>query len=236
VSCESVHPDGQPCTIPGSHIETHGYQDDRGQWVFWNEAVRRVSSPVMPTPQDITEMMRDVVQPIRLDQGLYHPLSSASASHSANAQEAYPEIVRDVLDILRANPPRTGEWDDWHAETTVPWLHDILEVPRLTLGAVLHTMEHEGLVFRLWNYVGTARSSSQPYVADEFRNLITDQPSQIMPLSPLPANALLNLIYEEATCSEVIQKIIDDHRVEQAGQRRSNRPARIIFRPGPPPT
>jgi len=165
---------------------------------------------------------------------LYNPLSSASASHSVNAKASYPEIVQRVLDILLANPPHTVEWDDWHAITTAQWLrrNGMEDVSVLTLGAVVHTMEHEGLAFRLWNYVGTSKSSSQPYVADEFRYLIVDQKNQIMPRSPLPANAVLNLIYEESSCSEEIKKIIEDCRAEQARQRRANRPERAIF--GPP--
>lgn len=162
---------------------------------------------------------------------LYNPLSSASASHSIKAKAEYPEIVRDVLALLRANPPSMDDWDEWFAITTVPWFDSVLSFKRLTLGAVLHTMEHEGLVFRLWNYVGTAKSSSHPYVADRFRRLIADQKNQIMPLSPSPANAVLTLIYEEASCSEEIKKIIDDHRVEQAGQRRPNRPKRSVTSP-----
>lgn len=163
---------------------------------------------------------------IKRSKYLYHPLSSASASHSTRARATYPDTVRSVLAILQENPPRADQWDDWHAETTAPWLHDRLGTPRLTLGAVLHTMEHEGLVFRLWNYVGTTKSLSQPYVAAQFRALITDKANQIMSPSPLPANALLSLIYEEPSCSPQIRKIIDNHRTEQAGQRRANRPAR----------
>lgn len=167
---------------------------------------------------------------------LYNPLSSASATHSAAAQAAYPDVAQRVLALLRANPPYTIEWDDWHADTTVAWFEAALpDIPRLTLGAAIHIMEHDGFVFRLWNYCGTETSYAHPYVVDDFRGRIADQANQILLPSPLKPNVLITLISEEVSCSDEIRKIIADYRIEQAGQRKSNRPQRIILGPPPPP-
>jgi hypothetical protein len=68
VSCDSIQ-EGRPCTIPGRHDMQHGYQEPAtGQWVFWEEEVRHISTRHEPTTEEINDILRGVVQPIRLHQ------------------------------------------------------------------------------------------------------------------------------------------------------------------------
>ena len=65
MSCESIHESNRPCTIPGRHDMQHGYQEPTtGQWVFWEEAVRRVSTRDEPTTAEIEEIIDGVTQRI----------------------------------------------------------------------------------------------------------------------------------------------------------------------------
>jgi hypothetical protein len=96
MSCELIS-NGHACTIPGSHEGTHGYQDDAGQWVFWEVPVRRVSSRREPTVEDLRGIADDVAQPIRLDQGgssFPARATDPSTSQASGERNATPDVGR----------------------------------------------------------------------------------------------------------------------------------------------
>ena len=111
MSCDSIHESNRPCTIPGRHDMQHGYQEPNGQWVFWEEAVRHISTRREPTTAEINDIIEEIVIPVAAPfpangTRLVRHTDPDTSRVAANAQRSLriTETRRRIRNHLRANP------------------------------------------------------------------------------------------------------------------------------------